>query len=289
MFPLRRTAAAAAAAALARCCAHPLHHSIGASSPAYAVLRRFGVGDEGGGGGAGWVPGWVKSQLPSALGGTKDIQDLTMDGKSDETTDDPPPITALLTAALLTAAPQIPSPAAFASSLKQARRLGGLTGFVHGTGAAQDANAQGTLRLFETIVGAMRAEEKADLATFGPAERQRVAGEVGCSPAQVDDCVARFLWMRAMTARMAALKRDGKPMPTTIAEVERELGTWRDYKTAAGEAGGAGEAGVVPEAQAGPGGKACPLAGHPAGKNTKCPLTKKAFKACCGRRAGKGG
>ena len=35
----------------------------------------------------------------------------------------------------------------------QARRLGGLSGFVHGTAAIQDGAAQGTLRLFENIIG----------------------------------------------------------------------------------------------------------------------------------------
>ena len=29
----------------------------------------------------------------------------------------------------------------------------------------------------------------------------------------------------------------------------------------------------------------CPLAGRPASRNTKCPLTRKAYKACCGRQA----
>lgn len=45
-----------------------------------------------------------------------------------------------------------PLPAAFGTSLKRARQLGGLTGFVHGTPAINDGQAQGTLRLFEQII-----------------------------------------------------------------------------------------------------------------------------------------
>lgn len=40
----------------------------------------------------------------------------------------------------------------FGTQLKRARQLGGLTGFVHGTGAVRDGAAQGTMRLFEQVV-----------------------------------------------------------------------------------------------------------------------------------------
>ena len=40
----------------------------------------------------------------------------------------------------------------FGKQLKQARLLGGLSGFVHGTGAIRDGSAQGTLRLFEQVI-----------------------------------------------------------------------------------------------------------------------------------------
>ena len=40
----------------------------------------------------------------------------------------------------------------YAKSLSRARKLGGLTGFVHGTGKAGDAAAQGSLRMYEQII-----------------------------------------------------------------------------------------------------------------------------------------
>ena len=42
--------------------------------------------------------------------------------------------------------------AAYCKSIRNARRMGALTGFAHGTSAAKDPHAQGTLRLQEDII-----------------------------------------------------------------------------------------------------------------------------------------
>ena len=42
--------------------------------------------------------------------------------------------------------------AAYFKSIRNARRMGALTGFAHGTAAAKDPHAQGTLRLQENII-----------------------------------------------------------------------------------------------------------------------------------------
>ena len=103
--------------------------------------------------------------------------------------------------------------------------MGALTGFAHGTAAAKDPHAQGTLRLQENIIEyalliiptlyslshscmwlpfcepsqielqcetgakmpcrAMLPEERKDVSLFTSAARQRVAGQVGCSAQQV--------------------------------------------------------------------------------------------------------
>ena len=43
-------------------------------------------------------------------------------------------------------------------------------------------------------------------------------------PAQVDDCIAKYLWMQTMVQRMAERKRQGLAMPTSMTEVEEQLG-----------------------------------------------------------------
>lgn len=43
-------------------------------------------------------------------------------------------------------------------------------------------------------------------------------------PAQVDDCIAKYLWMQTMVQRMAERKKQGLAMPTSMTEVEEQLG-----------------------------------------------------------------
>ena len=70
----------------------------------------------------------------------------------------------------------------------------------------------------------MSAEEKEDLNSFGVAGRQRVAQSGGCTVAQVDDCIAKYLWMREMLAGVAKAKREGRPVPKSIEDMEQSLG-----------------------------------------------------------------
>ncbi|KAH7617739.1 hypothetical protein Ndes2526B_g07604 [Nannochloris sp. 'desiccata'] len=229
------------------------------------------------GGSGGGISSWVKSKIPFALGGNREevtqLENLSIDD--------------------------------FREGLKQARRMGALTGFASGTSSASDPAAQGTLRLFENIITAMTPEEKTEAATqFSSSSRERIAAEVGCSVMQVDDCVARYRWMRSMTVRMAQLKKDGKEMPKSIDELEAMLGTWKQHKqlrttTSAPVSPGLKASSTIGSSSGGievpidavsrlikgeASNQLCGLAGQNVGKNTKCPLTKKSYKACCGRR-----
>lgn len=167
--------------------------------------------------------------------------------------------------------------------------MGGLTGFAWNTSQASDTAAQGNLRLFESIIDAMTPEEKQNLDRFDSTARHRVAGTVGCTLAQVDDCIARYLWVKSMGVKLAQLKREGKPLPTSIEEIEKTVGNWRTYKNASGRGGEmgrsvAGNNHLVPADATFPkDGRPCGLAGHEVGRNTRCPLTKKAYKNCCGK------
>ena len=40
----------------------------------------------------------------------------------------------------------------------------------------------------------------------------------------MDDCIAKYMWVKQMSSRMAELKRAGKPLPKTVGEVEQMLG-----------------------------------------------------------------
>lgn len=199
------------------------------------------------------MPQWLKNRLPTSLGGDKDIyalESMTLDS--------------------------------YAKSLKTARQIGAVTGFVGGTSRIQDPLAQGNLRLYEDIVGAMTVEEKADLSEFTVTARQRVASEIGCTVCQVDDCIAKFEWMKQMTTQMAALKRQGKPIPKSVEDLEQSVGNWRGYREQQPQSSAAGP-GVVASNQVDSRGRACPLRGMTVGRSTKCRLTNKSWKSCCGK------
>lgn len=49
---------------------------------------------------------------------------------------------------------------------------------------------------------------------------------------QVDDCIAKYNWMKSMTAALALRRQQGKPAPKSVEEMESILGNWRSYKQA---------------------------------------------------------
>lgn len=208
-----------------------------------------------------WMPQWMKSRLPGMLGGNREeiseMEGMTFDS--------------------------------YMSSLKMARRLGGLTGNAFGTSNASDPAAQGTLLLYEKIYGAMLQEERSDPeSAFNMTRRKEVAQQVGCSLDQVDNCIARFLWTKTMMTKLAQHRKQGKPMPTTIEEMERIVGTWQSYKSTAPQgmpssSSTAGKIRIPPDAIHWKDGQPCGLAGLTVGRSTKCPVKKKSYKACCGK------
>ena len=87
-----------------------------AQQPAAALHASAAQAALGGGGG---ITGWLTSKV-SGLMGAGEMEDLDI--------------------------------VTFGDQIKKARRLGSLTGFVHGTAAVNDSAAQGTMRLFEQII-----------------------------------------------------------------------------------------------------------------------------------------
>jgi hypothetical protein len=169
----------------------------------------------------------------------------------------------------------------YLTQISRARKLAALGSAIGGAGrASADPQAQGNLRLYETIIGAMDPAHRADPATFDAAARAAVAGRTGASVAQVDDCMAKFEWTREMMRVLAARKAAGQDMPASVEELEAVMGDWRARRRGSG--GGVG--GGVGGGQAATG--ACPFEGRAApGRNAVCPKTGKKWKNCCGRAA----
>jgi len=191
-----------------------------------------------------WLPSWARARLPTSLGGTPapdgggDGSDLTLD--------------------------------AYRTQIGRARRVAALGGAIGGAArASSDPHAQGNLRLYEAIIDAMEPRHRADLASFDGAARARVAASAGASPAQVDDCLAKYEWTRAAMGVLADRKVTGQALPTSMEELEAMVGR-------RGGGGGSGSATSAPAA--------CPFAGRapPPGRNAVCGRTGKKWKNCCG-------
>lgn len=96
------------------CAAWQLRLQQQAAAPLHASAAHAALG-----GGGGGITGWLTSKVGGMLG-AGDLEDLTLQQ--------------------------------FGDQMKMARKIGGLSGFVHGTSAIQDGAAQGTLRLFSQVV-----------------------------------------------------------------------------------------------------------------------------------------
>ena len=240
-------------------CGWDVRYGIGGIEAAgrYAGIRRYSnLGKEGDGSDSnsnsssgGWIPQWIKSRLP---GGSS--EELTVES--------------------------------YVESLKMARRLGSMTGSAYGTSNASDPAAQGSLLLFENIFNQLTAEEKAEVEKIGLQRRAEVAGMVGCSMEQVDDCIARYLWTKRMTEKLSEYKKTGRSMPQNMQELEQVVGTWKSFKASSPAAStGASSMGSIsiPMDAMSKNGKPCGLAGQTVGRSTRCPLHRKSYKACCGK------
>ncbi|GAQ88847.1 hypothetical protein KFL_004640040 [Klebsormidium nitens] len=160
----------------------------------------------------------------------------------------------------------------FESQIKQARRFAGVGQLM---GRAQSVEARAMLRLFENsekILGAMSAEEKQDLQKLNAARKASLAESVGLTPKDVDDMMTQYDVARQTSDRLAQMKREGKPMPKTIEEMQ---------KFAAENMGTLPRPGAPRPAtqSAQPAPKAARVP-----RNALCPCgSKKKYKRCCGR------
>jgi signal recognition particle GTPase len=73
----------------------------------------------------------------------------------------------------------------------------------------------------------MTAEEKAvPTAQLSAAQRSRIAQAAGCSVGEVGEALGKFEFTKAATARMAQLRAEGKPMPTSWEDLEVCILRW---------------------------------------------------------------
>ncbi|KAJ4955097.1 hypothetical protein NE237_011880 [Protea cynaroides] len=110
----------------------------------------------------------------------------------------------------------------FADEMKTARKMGQFKQFVVGRGSeATIADA------FEKQEGIIRY-----LATLDPtgdnlltSQKKDAAKHCNCTIADVENALAKFTWAKEAQKKIEKLKEEGKPMPKSLAEVQKLMGT----------------------------------------------------------------
>eukprot|EP00245_Coleochaete_scutata_P013624 TRINITY_DN5606_c0_g1_i1.p1 TRINITY_DN5606_c0_g1~~TRINITY_DN5606_c0_g1_i1.p1 ORF type:complete len:260 (+),score=46.92 TRINITY_DN5606_c0_g1_i1:131-910(+) len=146
----------------------------------------------------------------------------------------------------------------FLKQLRDAQRLGSLASFGRGLPRGGEKVVAQSLKQQEAIVLAMNDEERADPNSLTAEGKARVAKACGCKVVDVDILLQKYDWMKRASRKMVALKKEGKPIPKTMEEVEALMGEkW------------------VPSQR--------PSDGSPPSRNGPCPCgSGKRYKRCCG-------
>ncbi|GAB4835960.1 hypothetical protein Ancab_000879 [Ancistrocladus abbreviatus] len=110
----------------------------------------------------------------------------------------------------------------FADSLSKARKLGTLKQYMVGRSSeATFADA------FEKQEGILRYLGGVDPTgeNLQNSQKQEAAKQCKCTIAEVENALAKFLWAKEAQKKLEKLKEEGKPMPKSMAEVQKLMGS----------------------------------------------------------------
>ncbi|KAL2942415.1 Protein translocase subunit SecA [Bienertia sinuspersici] len=146
----------------------------------------------------------------------------------------------------------------FADELGKARKVGALKQYV--VGRSSEATFSDAFEKQEAILRY--------LANFDPngenllvSQKQEAAKQCKCTVADVENTLAKFLWAREAQYKLQKLKDEGKPMPKSMAEVQKLMGSTPLDLAKSNMA----ESGQI-------------------SRNAFCPCgSKKRYKRCCGK------
>ncbi|KAJ6434305.1 hypothetical protein OIU85_004940 [Salix viminalis] len=183
----------------------------------------------------------ISSTAPAASSWMDTIKGV-FTGKKTETEDTPESFTLL----------------SFADGLKNARRVGSLKQFV--VGRSSEATFASSFEKQEAIIRYLGALDPTgeNLLT---SQKQEAAKHCNCTIADVENVLSKFLWAREAETKMQKLRKEGKPLPKTMTEVQKLMGS-TPLDLARSNLAKSGQI----------------------SKNALCPCgSKKKYKRCCGK------
>ncbi|CAN1127762.1 hypothetical protein LINPERHAP2_LOCUS4234, partial [Linum perenne] len=102
----------------------------------------------------------------------------------------------------------------FADELKKAQKVGSFKQYI--IGRSSEATFSDAFAKMEAVIRY--------LSTFDPAGEQAAAKHCNCTIAEVESALAKFTWAKQAQAKLDKMKEEGKPMPKSLAEVQKLMG-----------------------------------------------------------------
>ncbi|KAH8491051.1 hypothetical protein H0E87_023254 [Populus deltoides] len=110
----------------------------------------------------------------------------------------------------------------FADGMKNARRVGSLKQFV--VGRSSEATFSSAFEKQEAIIRYLGALDPTG-ENLQTSQKQEAAKHCNCTIADVEITLSKFIWAKEAQNKLQKLKEEGKPMPKTMAEVQKLMGS----------------------------------------------------------------
>ncbi|KAL8246669.1 hypothetical protein R6Q59_028239 [Mikania micrantha] len=110
----------------------------------------------------------------------------------------------------------------FADELKNARRLRNFKQYM--VGRSSEATFSDAFEKQEAIIRVLGGFDPTG-ENIQPSQKQEAAKMCKCTIADVENTLARFTWAKEAQKKIEKLKEEGKPMPKSLAEVQKLMGS----------------------------------------------------------------
>nr|GEU34206.1 hypothetical protein [Tanacetum cinerariifolium] len=110
----------------------------------------------------------------------------------------------------------------FADELKNARRLGTFKQYM--VGRSSEATFADAFEKQEAIIRFLGGYDPSG-DNIQPSQKQEAAKKLNCTIAEVENTLAKFTWAKEAQRKIEKLKEEGKPMPNSLAEVKKLMGS----------------------------------------------------------------
>ncbi|KAJ0703894.1 hypothetical protein HanPI659440_Chr14g0556541 [Helianthus annuus] len=110
----------------------------------------------------------------------------------------------------------------FADQLKNARKLGTLKQYV--VGRSSEATFSDAFTKQEAIIRVLGGFDPTG-ENIQPSQKQEAAKLCKCTIADVENTLAKFTWAREAHKKLEKMKEEGKPMPKSLGEVQKLMGS----------------------------------------------------------------